>query len=39
MEKEGKFIDPALGEDRFDFTGEPLDEEDIEKSPEGEWEE
>lgn len=30
--RSGMFIDPALGEDRFDFTGEPLTDEDVEKA-------
>jgi len=34
MKKDGKFIDPALGKDRFDFSGEPLTEEDVEKEKE-----
>jgi len=32
--RKGFFKDPALGEDRFDFTGEPLSEEDVEKEKE-----
>jgi len=31
MQKDGVFIDPALRDDRFDFSGEPLPEEDVEK--------
>ena len=31
MKKDGKFIDPALGMNRFDFNGEPLTEEDVEE--------
>jgi len=31
MKKDGKYVDPALGEDRFDFSGEPLTDEDVEK--------
>lgn len=32
MKRNGKYIDPALGQDRFKFGGEPLPEEDVEKA-------
>jgi len=32
VKKGDKYIDPALGEDRFDFSGKPLPEEDVEKA-------
>ena len=34
MKRNGIFIDPALGEDRFDFSGEPLPEEEVKKEEE-----
>ena len=34
MKKNGVFVDPTLGKDRFDFSGEPLPEEDVRKEKE-----
>lgn len=34
MQKDGKFIDPPLGANRFDYNGAPLSEEDFKKEEE-----